>query len=150
MATSMPTAAKAAGAFFFAIVGWMVANAYIPGMTDATGAGNMREYNALVGAIVGWAVMGNSVGHKYIDAIGYGWKTAIVLVVVSLFTFGLYEMLKQSTRMVYDDPLEAIADIFYQMFKRSKTAMTLDVFTAMFVGGAAGGFFTEYVSRRWR
>jgi hypothetical protein len=150
MATSMPTAAKAAGAFFFAIVGWLIADAYIPSMTDATGAGHMREYNALVGAIIGWAVMGNSVGHKYIDSVGYGWKTVIVLVIVALFTFGLHEMLKQSTRMVYDDPIEAISDIFYQMFKRSKTAMTLPVFTTMFFGGAVAGFCTEYVSRRWR
>ncbi len=150
MATSMPTAAKAAGAVSFAIVGWLVANAYIPGMADATGAGHMREYNAIVGAIVGWAVMGNSVGHKYIDSVGYGWKTVIVLVVVALFTFGLSEMLKQSTRMVYNDPIEAIADIFYQMFKRSQTAMTMKVFTVMFFGGAIGGFVTEYASRRWR
>lgn len=150
MATSMPTAAKAAGAFLFAIVGWLVADAYIPGMLDATGAGNMREYNAVVGALVGWFVMGNSVGNKYIDAIGYGWKTVIVLVVVALFTFGLYEMLKQSTRMVYNDPLEALADIFYQMFRRSQTAMTFDVFITMLIGGAVGGLGTEYVGRRWR
>lgn len=150
MANAMPTAAKAAAAFSFAIVGWLVADAYIPGMADATGAGNMREYNALVGAVVGWAVMGNAVGHKYIDAVGYGWKTVIVLVFVSLFTFGLYEMIKQSTRMVYSDPLEAISDVFYQMFKRSKTAMTMSVFTTMFFGGAIGGLVTEYASRRWR
>lgn len=150
MATSMPTAAKGAGAISFAAVGWLVANAYIPGMLDASGAGNMREYSAFVGAIVGWAVMGNSVGNKYIDAIGYGWKTVIVLVFVALFTFGLHEMLKQSTRMVYDDPLEAISDIFYQMYMRGQTAVTLDVLTTMFFGGAIGGLVTEYASRRWR
>lgn len=150
MATSMPTAAKAAGAVFFAIVGWMIANAYIPGMVDPSGAGSMREYNAAVGAIVGWAVMGNSVGHKYIDAVGYGWKTVIVLAMVSLFTFGLSEMLHQSTRMTYDDPIEAITDIFLRMYKRGQEGMTFRVLVTMILGGGVAGFWTEFVSRRWR
>jgi hypothetical protein len=149
MAVSMPTAAKAAGALTFAIVGWLVANAYIPGMLDARAAGNMREYNAIVGALVGWFVMGNSVGHKYIDAIGYGWKTVLVLACVALFTFGLVEMLKQSTRMTYDDPMEAIVDIFYRMYERASSALTVDVAVTMIIGGAVGGLVTENVSRRW-
>lgn len=150
MATSMPTGGKAVGAFVFAVVGWLIANAYVPSMPDAAGAGFMREYNAIVGAIVGWGVMGNSVGNKYIDSIGYGWKTVIVLVFVALFVLGLYEMLKQSTRMTYEDPLEAVVDIFYRMYVRGWTGLSFNVFVAMAVGGAIGGLVTEYGSRRWR
>lgn len=149
MAVSMPTGGKAVGALVFAVVGWLIANAYVPTMPDSAGAGYMREYNAIVGALVGWSVMGNSVGHKYIDAIGYGWKTVIVLVFVGLFVFGLYEMLRQSTRMAYGDALEAIVDIFYRMYVRGWTGLSLNVFVAMFVGGMLGGIITEFASRRW-
>ncbi len=150
MATSMPTAAKAVGAITFAIVGWLLANAFIPGMPDAASAGHLREGGVVVGLFVGWLVMGNSVGHKYIDAIGYGWKTVIVLAFFCLLFLGLYEMLKQSTRMVYDGPIDAILDIFARMFDRAKEAITFNVVLTMFVGGGISGFVTEGASRRWR
>ena len=150
MATSMPTAAKAAGAVTFAIVGWLVANAYIPGMPDGSGGGYLREYNMAVGAIVGWGVMGNSVGKKYSDSIGYGWKTVIVLFFAAIFTFALYEMLQQSVRMVYTDPLDAIVDIFALMYKRARVAMTFNVIGTMLIAGGIAGMMTEYVHRRWR
>ena len=150
MATAMPTAAKASGALTFAIVGWLLANAFIPGMPDAASAGHLREGGVVVGLFVGWIVMGNSVGHKYIDSIGYGWKTAIVLAFFSLLFLGMYEMMKQSTRMVYDGPIDAILDIFARMFDRAKQAITVSVVMTMVIGGAISGFVTESVSRRWR
>jgi len=150
MATSMPTAAKAVGAISFAIVGWLMANAFVPGMPDAAAAGNIREGGMIVGLFVGWMVMGNSVGHKYIDAIGYGWKTVIVLAFFSLLFLGLFQMLKQSTRMVYDGPIDAILDIFAGMFDRAKQAVTAKVVITMVIGGAIAGFVTESANRRWR
>lgn len=150
MATSMPTAAKAAGAGTFAIVGGLLAAAFIPGMPDAASAGYMREMSMLVGVFVGWIVMGNSTGHKYIDAIGYGWKTVLVLAFFILLFFCMQEMLKQSTRMVYDGPIEAILDIFIRMYGRAKQGATLQVGVTMVIGGAIAGLVTEAVSRRWK
>ncbi len=150
MPTSMPTAAKAAGAATFAIVGWLIANAYVPGMPDAGAAGGVREYSALVGVFIGWSVMGNSVGKKYIDAIGFGWKTAIVLVFFAMMFFSIYEMTIQATRQVYAGPIEAILDIFARMLGRSRALLTFPVVTTMVVGGAVAGLITEAVSRRWR
>ena len=62
MATSMPTAAKVMAAVSFAVVGWVLANYYAVNMPDAAAAGPIREGAALVGVVVGWSVMGNSVG----------------------------------------------------------------------------------------
>lgn len=150
MQTSMPTAAKATGAATFAIVGWLVANAYVPGMSDAGAAGGFREYSAVIGVFVGWSVMGNSVGKQYIDSIGYGWKTVIVLVFYAILFISIYEMLRQSTRMVYDGPIEAILDIFARMLDRARALLTFGVLTAMIIGGAVAGLLTEAASRRWR
>lgn len=149
MPTSMPTAAKATGAASFAIVGWMVANAYVPGMPDAGAAGSMREFAGVIGAFVGWSVMGNSVGNKYIDSIGYGWKTVVVLVFVATMCFSIYEMLQQSTRMVYDGPIDAILDIFLRMLDRAKALLAVPVLITMIFGGAVAGLLTEGASRRW-
>ena len=150
MPTSMPTAAKATGAVCFALVGSMIANAYVPGMPDAGSAGSIREFSGVIGAFVGWGVMGNSVGHRYIDSIGYGWKTVVVLVFVATMLFSIYEMLLQSTRMVYDGPLDAILDIFLRMFDRALGLVTFPVVTVMTVGGGVAGLLTEAASRRWR
>lgn len=150
MPTSMPTAAKALGAATFAIVGWLVAHAYVPGMPDAGAAGGIREYSAVVGVVVGWTVMGNSVGKKYIDAIGYGWKTVIVMVFVATMFFSVYEMLIQSTRQVYSGPIDAILDIFARMLDRARALLTFSVLMTMVIGGAVAGLITEVASRRWR
>lgn len=150
MPTSMPTAGKAAGAITFAIVGWLIANAYVPGMPDSGAAGRIREYSAVVGVFVGWTVMGNSVGRKYLDAIGYGWKTVIVLVFFATLCFSILEMAVQSTRQVYSGPIEAILDIFARMLDRAKMLFTFSVLTVMAIGGAVAGLLTEGASRRWR
>lgn len=149
MPTSMPTAAKATGAITFAIVGALVANAYVPGMIDPGAAGYIREYSALIGAFVGWNVMGNSVGKKYLDSIGYGWKTVIALVFMALLCFSVYEMLRQSTRLVYDGPIEALLDIFLRMVDRAKALLTFPVISTMIVAGAVAGLLTEAANRRW-
>jgi hypothetical protein len=118
-------------------------------MPDAGAAGSIREYSAGVGVFVGWAVMGNSVGKKYIDAIGYGWKTVIVLVFFATMFFSIYEMLIQSTRQVYSGPIDAILDIFARMLDRAKGLLTFPVLLVMVFGGAVAGLITEIASRRW-
>jgi hypothetical protein len=76
MPIQMPTGAKLAAALSFAVVGWIAANYYVPNMPDVEVAGNVREGVAILGAIVGWRVMGPAVGKGYIEAAGSGIKTA--------------------------------------------------------------------------
>jgi hypothetical protein len=146
----MPTGAKAMAAISFAVVGWIVANTYVPNMPEATSVGYLRELTALLGVAVGWRVMGNSVGHGYVRAIGSGWKTMIVLIFVALLFFGIYEMLQLSVKMYYDGPLEAILDVFRRMLERSIPLLTVPVLAATSIGGAVAGLLTENASRRWR
>lgn len=148
-ATPMPTGAKAIAAISFAIVGWITANAYVPNMPEAGRAGMVREYTALLGAIIGWRVMGNAVGKGYFRAIGSGWKTMIVLIFFALLLFGIYEMLQLSVRMRYDGPQEAILDVFQRMLDRSIPLLNVPVLTSILVGGGIAGMLTENASRRW-
>ncbi len=150
MPTSMPTGAKAMAAISFAVVGWLIANAYVPNMPDVQAVGFVRELTAGLGAIVGWRVMGNSVGKGYVGAVGSGWKTVVVLVFTALLFFGIWEMLQQSVKMRYEGAFDAIIDIFKRMIDRSPPLLSAGVILAMVVGGAVAGVLTENASRRWR
>jgi hypothetical protein len=148
-ATPMPTGAKAVAAIAFAVVGLVIVSTYIPLMPDAAAVGPFREFTAAIGAIVGWRVMGPSVGKGYLEAAASGLKTVIVLVFFALLALGIYEMLGESTRMRYDGPLEAIIDIFARMAERAPPLVTFNVMLAMLLGGVIGGMLAENASRRW-
>ncbi|MFC3086224.1 TrgA family protein [Tabrizicola soli] len=150
MPTQMPTGAKAMSAVAFAVVGWLVANAYVQNMPVAEAVGRVREIAALIGAIVGWRVMGPSVGKGYLESAAAGLKTVIVLVFFSLLVVGIYEMLQESMKMRYEGPLDAIVDIFGRMLERAPTLATGGVIGAMVLGGVIGGILAENANRRWR
>jgi hypothetical protein len=146
----MPTGAKAMAAISFAVVGWLTANTYVPNMPQATSVGFLRELTALLGAIIGWRVMGNAVGKGYLRAVGSGWKTMIVLIFFALLFFGIWEMLQQSVRMRYEGPMEAILDVFKRMLDRSIPVLSVPVLVTVAIGGGIAGILTENASRRWR
>jgi hypothetical protein len=150
MAQPMPTGAKLMAAISFAVVGWVLANYYAQNMPDASAAGPIREGAAVVGAFVGWMVMGPSVGKGYVDAAGAGIKTAVVLAVVALFFLSLREMIDNSVKMRYDGALDAIVDVFQTMAKRSEALLSLGVFGTILLGGIIGGLLTENAGRRWK
>ena len=137
-------------ALSFAVVGWVLANYYAMNAPDSAALGPVREVAALVGAIVGWKLMGPAVGKGYVEAAGAGVKTAVVLAVVALFLLGLKEMLDNSVKMRYDGALDAILDIFQTMVKRSEGLLSLGVFGTILLGGIIAGLLTENAGRRWK
>lgn len=150
MATPMPTAAKLMAAICFAVVGWVMANYYAVNMPDSAAAGPIREGAALVGVIIGWSVMGNSVGRGYVEAAGSGIKTAVLVAVVALFLLALAEMLDNSVKMRYETAVEAILSVFQTMAKRSHALLSLGVFGTILFGGIVAGLLTENAGRRWK
>ena len=150
MATPMPTGAKLVAAACFAVVGWVMSNYYAMNMPDASAAGPMREWAALIGAIIGWMVMGPSVGRGYVEAAGSGIKTAVVLAVAALFLLALREMLDNSVKMRYDGAPDAILDVFQVMARRSEALLSLGVFGTILFGGIVGGLLSENAGRRWK
>jgi hypothetical protein len=146
----MPTGAKAMAAVCFAVVGFITAHTYVQNMEIPTDVGLLREMTAALGAIVGWRVMGNSVGKGYLRSIGSGWKTMLVLIFFALLSFGLYEMLQLSVKMRYDGPIEAILDVFQRMLDRSFPLASVPVLAVMLIGGGIAGLLAENANRRWR
>lgn len=150
MPLPMPTGAKLMAAASFAVVGWVMANYYALNMPDAAAGGPMREAAAAVGAIVGWKVMGPSVGRGYVEAAGSGIKTAAALALIALFMLALREMLANSVKMRYDGALDAILDVFQLMAQRSGALFSLGVFGTILFGGIAAGLLSENAGRRWK
>jgi hypothetical protein len=58
-------------------------------------------------------------------------------------------MLKESVKMRYDGPLEAIIDVFARMLERAPPLGTFNVLMTMIIGGIIGGVLSENASRRW-
>ncbi|NJM84543.1 MAG: TrgA family protein [Tabrizicola sp.] len=146
----MPTAAKLMSAVVFAIVGWIAANYHVPALGEDAEVGLFREMVGFIGLIVGWRVMGPSVGKGYAEATGSGLKTSIVLVFFALLLFSIYEMVKESTKMRYDGPMDAVLDVFNLMLINGREMLTPGVIATLVIGGMIGGWIAENASRRWR
>ena len=146
----MPTAAKLVAAIWFAIVGWLAANAHIPALGESAAYGAFREITAMIGFACGWRVMGALAGQGMNEAIGTGLRTSVTLVFFALLGFSTYHMILQSTKMVYDGPMEAVLGIFQFMMENAKAMLTVNELGILAIGGVAGGIVTEWSSRRWR
>jgi hypothetical protein len=149
MPTQMPTAAKAVSAFSFAVLGWIAADVYVPRMPTAQSVGYLRELTAVIGIVIGWSVMGKSVGRGYLKAIGSGWKTTIILVFMALLVFGTYEMLINAFRQYYEGAFEATLDIFMTMAERTPPLLNPTVLMVLVIGGGIAGLLAENTNRRW-
>lgn len=146
----MPTAAKLVAAICFAIVGWLGANAFVPLMGENAKFGALREISALIGLFVGWLVMGPRVGKSYVSASGSGLVTMVVLVFFALLTLSTYLMLQQTTKMVYDGPMNAVLGVFDFMVQTGRKMLVPPVMGLLVLGGVVGGVLAEAAGRRWR
>lgn len=144
----MPTAAKLAAALVFAALMWVLADIFVPGLEGAPNVGFLREICAAVGAVCGWQVMGRLVGPGMAAAAGSGLRTAVTAAVLCFLGFSTYEMVRQSTRMVYDGPMEAILGVFEIAVEYFAVAATPGFLGTLVVGGIAAGLFSEWVHRR--
>ena len=145
----MPTAPKIVAAVLFAIVAGLAAHLFIPALPEGTQVKLFREISAAVGFFVGWRVMGRLTGKGYVDAAGSGVRTSVTILFWLLLGFSIYTMVKRSTKMLYDDPMEAVTGVFDLMLYFGKFLAEPATPVALLIGGVMGGVVTEWASRRW-
>ena len=145
----MPTASKLVAAVVFALLGAVAAQTFIKHLPKGTPLGHFLEITAAIGFIVGWLVMGKLTRKGYREAINSGMVTALILVFWALLVFSLYFMLKKSTRMMYDGPMEAVLGVFQLMFDYGKMLLVPDMLGVIIVGGMVAGLVTEWAGKRW-
>lgn len=146
----MPTAAKLAAAVFFAVLGFIAAELIKPLMPEGTQFGFFSFACAGLGAVIGWRVMGVLVGRPYRAAVESGLRTVLTMVFWGVLLFAIYDMVLQSMKLRYDGPIEALQAVFEISLGYLKTMINPVLIVTLLAGGALGGVFTEWASRRWR
>lgn len=144
----MPTAAKLVSAVVFAALAYLVADLYAAAMPGNPLVGFLREGCALIGLLCGWLVMGRLVGRGMVAGAGSGFRTSATILFWCLLAFSVLEMVKNSTKKIYDGPMEAVLAIFEIMMKYGRMALTPEVLGTLAVGGILGGMLAEWVGRR--
>ncbi|NPD13802.1 TrgA family protein [Xinfangfangia sp. D13-10-4-6] len=147
----MPTTAKLAAAIWFALIGLVAANAFLPVLGEsAGGSGMLLPASAAIGLVCGWIVMGGAIGKGMADAVAGGLQTVAVMVFFALLIFSAREMISEAFKMRYDGPVEAMLGWAVLMMKNGQSMLTVGVVGALAVGALVGGPLCEWVGRRWR
>jgi hypothetical protein len=146
----MPTAAKLAAMLAFAAIGFLAAEAYKPGFETPPAWGLFSPIVALIGAGCGWFVMGGLVGRGYMRSAGSGVRTSATMVFWAILGFSTYQMIIQSTRMMYGGVFEAIEGTFDLMLRNGGILLRVEPIAVLMLGGMLGGMLAEWANRRWR
>ena len=145
----MPTAGKLIAAIAFAALAYFVTDLIKPLLPEGSRVGLFSEGNALIGLLVGWRFMGKGAGKTYRQSLGYGLTSLALIIFWCLMLWSGYEMLRRSTRLYYDGPVEALQDMAFQFLEYGKLAMVQDVVLPAIVGAIFCAWLTEYFARRW-
>lgn len=146
----MPTAAKLVGCLLFALIGAAVALRLPHYLPEGMKIGLLLPVTVAMAGLFGWRLAGpRSGGQSYGDAAATGLMTVTVTTLALLLTFGLFEMLRLTQRMVYKGPLEAVIGIFEQAMKFAPLLWHSDLLLVMGIGGLLAGVACEVAGRRW-
>ncbi|MGA0540238.1 TrgA family protein [Neotabrizicola sp. VNH66] len=146
----MPTSAKLAAALWFAAMGWLAANAHVPALGPDAQIGWFREITAAIGLVCGWTISGRLAGGTWTDAVNNGLRTTVSMAVLALLGFSIMFMVKESLRMRYDGPMDAVVGVFTLMIEHAQKMLSVGVIGVLLIAALGGGLLTEAVFRRWR
>lgn len=145
----MPNAGKLVAGILFALIAYACAEVFKPELPEGTPVKWFSEMNGAIGFLVGWWVMGGSVGTPIKMAAWRGVMTSVLLLFWADLAFSLRDMLIHSTRMTYKTPTQAILAVFDNFLQFGLMALTLPVLTILLVGGLVSGILAEGAFRRW-
>lgn len=145
----MPTAPKLIAAVLFALVAALAAHLFIPALPEGTQTKMFREISGLIGFFCGWFIMGRRVGRGMGEAINRGLVTSVAVLFWCLLLFSIYLMIRKSTRMMYDGPMDAVLGILELMLEYGALLKHPATPVALVAGGVLGGMLTEAAGRRW-
>lgn len=145
----MPTAAKLIAAVCFAAVGWFAAHLYVPALPEGTQTGFIREIAAFIGLICGWRILGRLAGRGYGESMGLGLRTSVTIVFWVLVFASIYEMVKRSTKLRYDGPMEAVLGAFDIALGYGQMLANPQMLAVLVLGGIVAGYAAEFAARHW-
>lgn len=146
----MPDAARLVAAICLAILAFIVSGQIVPLMPESTDFGYFLYVNIVLGALVGWVVMGSRAGRGVTSAINNGLTGVMVFVLWGLLIQATNEMVRLAMRNRYDGPLEAVVDVFKIGAEYGLILLVPVVIGTLVVGAVLSGLATEVAWRKWR
>lgn len=146
----MPDAAKLTAALFIAALACVASLLFMPLMPESTDFGLFLPVNAVIGAVVGWIVMGRRVGYGTAAAITNGFGGAFMLVLWALFVHSCVQMFDRALDNWYSGAFDALAAVIGFMAEYGLVMLDARLLIALALGGALAGLATEYAGRHWR
>ena len=147
----MPTGGKLIALIAFAALAYFISDLIKPLLVDTEGTrvGMLSPINALVGAAMGWTIMGKGAGKTYRQAFGYGLTTLAATVFWCLIVWSGYKMLVRSVAQRYDGPVHALQGMAELFLDYGKMAAVNEVIIPAIVGAIFMAWLTEFFARRW-
>lgn len=145
----MPTAAKLVAAILFALLAWIASELAKPLFPEGSDLGRFSEWNALIGAVIGWFAAGGRARTTWANAVAYGITAAALTLGSALLIYSFLRMLRQSSRRVYEGPIEALLDVVRIMLGNLKFVADPVVLVTLILGGVVCGLVTEWVGRNY-
>jgi hypothetical protein len=146
----MPTAARLMAAICLAVVGLVISEMVKPLMPESTDFGYFVPLNIVLGACVGWIVMGKRVGRGTTAAINNGLTGVFVLMLWGIGIQAANEMVRLAMRNRYDGPLEAIVDTFKIGAEFAMIIATVPIGVTLVIAAVISGLLTEYAGKKWQ
>ncbi len=146
----MPTAAKLIGAILFAVLAFFVTEEVkevMPG--EGRGMGMLSPLNALIGAAMGWRIVGTRAGTGYMPTFGFGLTTFFVTTALSLTWWAGYTMIQRAVSGRYRDPIGALEGMGNLILDYWAFVATPDAMAVALLGSLIFSLVIEYVSHRW-
>lgn len=146
----MPSAGRFVGAILFGLIAWSVSELVKPLMPEGTSFGKFSEYNAVIGIVMGWVMLGLRSHPNRNASIGAGLTTAVAVLFWGLLIHSIIEMLKLSMRNRYDGPVEAVVGVFQLVIKYAIMMATPEIIGTLLIGGLFTGMLSGWAERRWK
>ena len=147
--STMPTAGKLVACLAFGAVGFWVGTLAIATLTEISRIAYLAPLGAVVGAGIGWIVVGPDMSQGVMRGLSSGLKGAVFFAINYLLIVGIVQMLRLSVRGHYDGPMEALTDVVGQAIEIATVLSTPTVVGALFIGGAVAGMVGAMAGGRW-
>jgi len=146
----MPTAAKAIAALCLAALAYLASELVKTLLPEIVNFGRFSGYNAAIGAVVGWIIVGKRAGRGTKDAIANGLTGVAGLIFWTLAFHASIEMFRMSMKRRFDGPVEAFSAIFEIAVEYGALLMNPMMIATLLVGALLTGYLSEYAARHWK
>lgn len=146
----MPTAPKMVAGLLLAVLAFVASEMIKPLMPDSTVFGRFSEFNALIGFITGWRVIGSRVGRGSTSAMSNGLTGTAAMVFVCLSVHAVNAMTEDSFNRKFSSVFEAFNAAIEYFIEYGAYLISPNLLGLFFLGAIIAGMAAEISSHYWR